>query len=581
MARFNLIEEPWIRVLSMKTGEQKEVSMREMFRNAGDYKALAGEMETQNFAVLRFLLSVLQTVFSRFDMEGKTLPGIEINERWIQTEPVDEDDLEDFIDASDECWENLYKAGRFPDIVTDYLEMWKERFYLFDEEYPFLQINKREMDEIMRRIPKKNQPTIIYGKNLNRTISESENKSALFSPVNNGNKKRGKKDVLSEAELIRWLLTFQGYTGLADKVSITSEKQRSSKGWLFDLGGIYLQGDNLFETLMMNLIIGSALDKQSIIGRIQRPCWESTGIEAVNKLCQGVAIDNLAELYTNRSRAVYIDTKFDMSNPVEIQVVKLPEIEHADNFIEPMTLWRLNKDGPNKNRFTPKKHSAEQSLWRSFGMITMKSSVSASTQQHPPGIHNQYKRLAKAAGSRWSSIVGVSMQDDGNATSWLPINEIVDNLRINDLVIADAESDGWIVRINDAVETTKSIIDWDYKAYLKGICTVRNLKLTEPVDPIAIGFISKETAEMYAVIDPEFREWISSIKPEDSKEDRIKEWYELLRELVLRQGEKLFNNSTSRDLKGIETDSGFENIATKYWQFFRNINFKLNKGGKQ
>ena len=174
MARFNLIEEPWIRVLSAENGEQKEVSMRELFRNAGNYKALAGEMETQNFAVLRFLLAVLQTVFSRFDFEGNVLPGIELNEMWIQTEPVDEDDLDEFIDASDECWEKLYKAGRFPDIVTDYLEKWKDHFNLFDEEYPFLQVNKREMDEIMSRIPKKNQPTVIYGKNLNRTISESE-----------------------------------------------------------------------------------------------------------------------------------------------------------------------------------------------------------------------------------------------------------------------------------------------------------------------------------------------------------------------------------------------------------------------
>ena len=86
---------------------------------------------------------------------------------------------------------------------------------------------------------------------------------------------------------------------------------------------------------------------------------------------------------------------------------------------------------------------------------------------------------------------------------------------------------------------------------------------------------------MYAVIDPEFREWIYSIKPEDAKEDRIKEWYEVLRVLVLGQGEALFNNSSSRDLKGIETKSGIENIATKYWKFVRNINLALNKGGKQ
>ena len=59
MGRFNLLDEPWISVLVNKTGEKKEVSMLEFFRNTSSYHSLAGEMETQNFAVMRFLLSVV------------------------------------------------------------------------------------------------------------------------------------------------------------------------------------------------------------------------------------------------------------------------------------------------------------------------------------------------------------------------------------------------------------------------------------------------------------------------------------------------------------------------------------------
>ena len=116
------------------------------------------------------------------------------------------------------------------------------------------------------------------------------------------------------------------------------------------------------------------------------------------------------------------------------------------------------KDGPNKNRFTPKKHNAEQALWRDFWNHSDESFLRWRTKQRQPGIFGQYQRLKKRR-SRWTDLVGVSMEDDGNATSWLPVDEITDSFRINDLVITDTnDTDGWVVRINDAVETTKEVI---------------------------------------------------------------------------------------------------------------------------
>ena len=577
MGRFNLLDEPWISVLVDKTEEKRDVSMLEFYRNASSYYSFAGEMETQNFAVMRFLLSVVQTVFSRFDFGGNVLPGINLDERGKQIEPVDEDELDDYNLAVTECWKQLYSNGAFPDVVIDYLEKWRDRFFLFDEEHPFYQVNGNEMDEIMKKIPNKNRPTSIYGKNLNRTISESENKIALFSPVSSTEiAQRSRKDVQTAAELVRWLLMFQGYSGLADKVSLTNANQRTSKGWLFDIGGIFLQGSNIFETLVMNYIPESPVDNQEFSGKVQKPCWEVSGSEVVKRLCQERTIDNLAELYTNWSRAIYIDPQLDMSEPVRISVVKLPEIEHSEKSIEPMTLWKWNDNGPNKNCFTPKKHCAEQSLWRSFGIITMRTSTDGVTKQRQPGIYGQYQRLIEMSGSRWTDLVGVSMEDDGNATSWLPVDEITDSFKINDLVISDMDSDGWVIRINDAVETTKRVVSDDYKNYLKGICKIRKLKLENPMDPFAAGFIAEESEKMYSFIDLAFKEWLSLIRPDDSKEEKIKEWYSQLKKMVINRGGELFeNNSTARDLKGIETETGIENIATKYWQFVYRVNKRI------
>ena len=117
-------------------------------------------------------------------------------------------------------------------------------------------------------------------------------------------------------------------------------------------------------------------------------------------------------------------------------------------------------------------------------------------------------------------------------------------------------------------------------AFIRGICEIRNLKVTNPMDSYASGFITGETAKLYAVIDTAFKDWLASITPEDSKENVIKAWYSILRKMVLAQGKELYRNSTVRDLKGIAKETGIENIATKYQQFVYRINRRLGGGEK-
>lgn len=582
MGRFNLLEEPWIAVAEGDSGRKKEVSMLELFRNAQHYRKLAGEMETQNFATLRLLLSVLQTVFSRYDFDGNVLPGIILDENGIQTEPLDTDetdDVKDFSESVYECWKRMYDSGKFPNILLTYLEKWHDHFYLFDDEHPFYQVTKQEMDELLKK-SKKGKPTTIYGRNLNRTISESENKAALFSPIADKKiEKRSIKDVLSASEFVRWLITFQGYSGLADKVSLTGPNQRPSKGWLFDIGGIYIQGNNLFETLLLNYIPVLPGSKE-YCGRIQKPCWEEKGLTVVNRLCKGESIDNLAELYTNWSRAVYIDPETDVSKPIQINIIKLPEIDHSEHSIEPMTIWASYKSGRDKpSGFSPRKHKPSQSLWRSFGMIAGNSFAKETTRQ-PSVIDHYQERLVSITNNRWVDLNGISMQDDGNATSWLPVDEIYDSFHVNSVVVSDKDADGWVKRITDAVEKTNFVASVIYREYLKGICSIRGLDLEK--DSWVKGFVNNETSLLYSVIDSEFKEWLSSLKPTDNKEESIRSWYGSLRKLVLHQGELLFENSTARDLIGKKTEeSGFDNIATIYWKFVNSVTRTLGKGGQK
>ena len=111
--KFNLLEEPWVCVMQ-ENGEVKELSLIDALIHAHQYRGLSGELPTQDVAVLRLLLAVLQTVVYRYDADGN------------------EDELVETEDAY-ERWEEIWNEGKLPEKpIREYLAKWKERFYLYD-----------------------------------------------------------------------------------------------------------------------------------------------------------------------------------------------------------------------------------------------------------------------------------------------------------------------------------------------------------------------------------------------------------------------------------------------------------------
>ena len=100
--RFNLLDEPWI-LVRKKGCEIAEVSLADALLHAHEYDALSGELPTQDIAILRLLLAVLHTVFSRVDADGEEIT--------IDT------------DNAVEVWSELWENGRFPEKpIRDYLD---------------------------------------------------------------------------------------------------------------------------------------------------------------------------------------------------------------------------------------------------------------------------------------------------------------------------------------------------------------------------------------------------------------------------------------------------------------------------
>lgn len=538
-------------------GSSEQVSLIQLFQNAHRYRQLAGEMQMQNFAILRLLLAVLHTVFSRLDSQGKPYPYLVLDGKFKQLTELDEDDFGDHQDNLMDTWESLWRRKSFPKIVVDYLYCWKEQFYLFDNKHPFYQVTKEELLKRSIKALGGTNPTKIHPKTLNRTISESENKTALFSPRYEADKNKNR---IGEAELARWLILYQGVVGTGDKARYEKFKGTNSKGWLYDIGGIALQGENLFETLLLNLVLLHPEEEYQTT--IQRPSWEQTGDEIITKLLLEYPIDNLAELYTNWSRAIYMDPKTQVEEDFTISTVKLPEINHQEQFVELMTLWRYRTQGPNKDFRTPQKHQMNTSFWRSFGTIFL----SKDANDKRPGIIDWFYKIADLAEKTNAVIESYGMESDGNATSWLPVDEYFDTLDIDKYVLTDVRDDGWVVRINEEVEKTKEIVEKTFGRFANEVKKIRNLNDN--------GFTNKTILQAYYEIDQHFRFWLRSLEVAQDKDKCIKEWRLNLKAIIRKQADFLVQEAGHRDYKGIfEKDKPFVNIATAYNQF----NYWLNK----
>lgn len=115
MSRFNLIDEKWIPV-RFPDGTYDELGVRETLLRSQEIAAIEDPSPLVVAALHRFLLAVLYRA-----LEGPT----DIDQAMV-----------------------LFKRGLPAGKITAYLEKWRDRFWLFDEKYPFGQNPNIQKDEI-------------------------------------------------------------------------------------------------------------------------------------------------------------------------------------------------------------------------------------------------------------------------------------------------------------------------------------------------------------------------------------------------------------------------------------------------
>ncbi len=335
---YNLLHEKWILATDFEN-KVLDLSMLEVFKNAHNLKNLAGELPTQDVAILRLLLAVLHTVFYRYSPNGE------------------EKELDNQYEAI-ERWRQIWEAGEFSySLIEKYLISWEDRFYLFHDKFPFMQVTSdkgfwtREGKEIAAS---KKALDYFVGE-----IAQSGNKSNLFLS-------RRLKSELPCNEAARWLIHMNGFDLSPSGAPSEGQIKGYGSAWLANLGLVCLQGDTLFETLMLNLVLGPE-DEDSYIE--EKPLWEDerqidgSSLETINVPLP----KTLNKLYSMPFRYLELIPNEEKDSITEVMIWSGCKFADENQFIEPMTIWRKVKENSK-----PKLHLPEKRIWQDFGALLVK-----------------------------------------------------------------------------------------------------------------------------------------------------------------------------------------------------------------
>ena len=491
---FNLLEEKWIKVIDSNRKEM-EVSIKDIFRNAETYLALAGEMETQNAAVLRFLLSIVITVLYRYDCDG--------NQNLIN----DDFDRQDVVDR----WTSVWKTGRFnSNLFCNYLDNYQDSFWLFHPTRPFYQVPNLQTGTEYKT-----------AQNLLGDLKESNNPATKH----HFGMREGKNiSELTYSEAARWLIHFNGYAVNLkwDKKAGNGKNDVTSSfvGQLGRLGFIAAIGSNLFETLMLNATL---LNDGSSIWKEPHPVWEHSKVA----LSQGehTAIpDNLPQLFTVQSRRISLFHR--EGKVVGYRAMLGEDYDFKNSFNEQMTVWVKREEKTDKSiYFVPKLHNAEKQAWREFPAI-----FNIQKADRTPGLILWLQRLENEGVIRkFSSLRVETVGQMYDGMRYLYTDSFNDRIDLSfDLLLNTGQI--WVQLISEEIELcnqaayqlrrfSEAIISFIYGSKSNNVGSLRD----------------KLASTYYQSIDASFRNWLFSIKADDdNKELKISEWHDLSRSTLLR-----------------------------------------------
>ncbi|MHB1286777.1 MAG: type I-E CRISPR-associated protein Cse1/CasA [Leptospirales bacterium] len=303
MSRYNLIDEKWIPV-RFPDGTRDELGIHETLLRAKEIAVIEDPSPLVVASLHRFLLAVLYRA-----LEG----------------PTDIDRAKDF-----------FRTGLPGEKITAYLEKWRDRFWLFDENYPFGQIPTFE--------PRTWRAWTVLAAEHN-----ADNAKVLFDHVDVET-----PGTISEGAATRWMLAAQTFSVSCGKseLSHTGTAPSATAAMVLPLGR------DLQDTLLFSLV-----PQNREVTADDFPMWERNP-ELVGRLKEGIerGASGLSDRYTWRTRSIRLEVK-DSG-----RIGKLAFASGVGNLsvdqTDPMLGYRIDdKKGKLPIQFR------ERGLWRDFDSL--------------------------------------------------------------------------------------------------------------------------------------------------------------------------------------------------------------------
>ncbi len=326
---YNLIDQPFIPVVDLN-GVSREVSLWDALIKASSLSRISASLPHTNAALYRLLLAVLHRVF------GPATPG---------------------------DWERLWQRGAFdPRPLEIYLHKWYSRFDLFASVRPFFQ--SRHPDVEIK--PANDLLLFVAGGDADTLFDHNVD----TRPV-----------VLSPAEAALALITTQSF-GLAG-LCHPQKKLVYTDAPCARAVVILLQGNNLFESLMLNLVVYNRKEPFEWQKDFQDlPAWEMEDPYFPERTRPLGYLDFL----TWHNRRLMLFPTHENGQLVVNQITTAPGLILSNKFLNPMHHYRMDeKQGYRVLRFTE-----GRALWRDSSALF---NLTKGANIRPPSVLNHVQTL--------------------------------------------------------------------------------------------------------------------------------------------------------------------------------------------
>lgn len=548
---YNLLDEPWIPV-RLLDGTIADVGLLELLRRTTEIADLACELPTQSIAIQRLVLAIAYRV----------------------APPRDARD-----------WVRQWDEGAPTEQMIEYLERWRDRFFLFGGRFPFMQVADLRTAK-----------DAVSG--LEKLIADVPNGEQFFTT------RHGRAlACIPPSEAARWLVHAQAYDPSGIRSGAVGDSQvKGGKGypigpsWCGHLGLVWLKGKDLDETLVLNLVPTDAAQLRGVESSTEwGACsWEVSEAESAVRgdyslldpsgTPRDISIPRLLTWHSRRVRLV--GNREGVTGVVLAQGDKLaPQQMYR---YEPQSLWRYSTPQSKKFKqdvYMPRKYEAGRALWRNLPgtlpTVTTVQGVDKQPKQEflPSATLSFHYQLDNASIETTYPKV---MRIQAVGVTYGPREATFEDIYSDELTLSVA-----VMRVEH--EDLSAEIDRQVRLTEEIARDVGNLAANlaraagESGEGAGDGARDRAKELFFSAVDTDFRTWLTQVDGREGARDAGRRWECSLRQHAVGIQGALVRGASSSAIIGRDTGRGYMNvgIAENYFRAALNKHLPLQKTNQE